>query len=76
MSTLERIKEAENLGKEILIRSKSTKETGVCGTSVLNENLINVFYGNDSGCDDKLEITEEEFDAEFEILRVYYAGEC
>lgn len=72
MSTLERIRKAELLDCSIMIRDKKTKQVGVCGTNVLNDELINVFYGADSGVGDRLGITEEEFDNDFEILREVY----
>ena len=66
MTNYEKIKEIMNEdNKSCIIRHKKTGEEGV--VSINEKGKIWVFYGASDGSDDK-EITEKEFDENFEII--------
>lgn len=57
---------AEKTCHTIEIREKATGKEGVANTKKGTEHLVEVFYGNPDGSDDKT-ITDWEFNRDFEI---------
>lgn len=56
---------------DYIIQNKITKEEGVA--SLIDNNLILVCYGRDSGEDDKI-ISHKEFFEEFDIIGFWFEG--